>query len=92
MAWIIKELEVLTKKMRDLIDITCPNDKIRDENYYPVKEMVPRKLKSICTSLNDAVKLLSKHQRTAATHTFVIQRVVVLNTMLCLCSVFQLLD
>ena len=73
MAWIIKELEVLTKKMRDLVvDITCLNDKIQDENYDLVKENVPRKLMSICTSLKDAVKLLSKHQRTAATHLFVI--------------------
>ena len=73
MAWIIKELEVLTKKMRDLVvDITCLNDKIQDENYDLVKENVPRKLMSISTSLKDAVKLLSKHQRTAATHLFVI--------------------
>ena len=73
MAWIIKELEVLTKKMRDLVvDITCLNDKIQDENYDLMKENVPRKLMSICTSLKDAVKLLSKHQRTAATHLFVI--------------------
>ena len=33
MAWTNKELEVLTKKMRDLVvDITCLNDKIQDEN------------------------------------------------------------
>ena len=48
MAWIIKEFEVLTKKMRDLVvDITCLNDKIQDENYDLVKENVPRKLMSI---------------------------------------------
>ena len=38
-AWIIKELEVLTKKMRDLVvDITCQN---QDENYERMKENVP---------------------------------------------------
>lgn len=73
LAWIIEELQVLTKKMRELIvNINCLHDKIQNESCDLMKENVPRKLTSIRTSLIDAVKRLSKHQRTSATHIFVI--------------------
>lgn len=59
--------------MRNLVvDISSLIDKVKDDQCDLVKENVARKLTLLRTSLTDAVKMLSKHQRVAATHIFVI--------------------
>lgn len=72
LAWKVEELEKLIKQMRNLIvNISSLVDKIQDEEYDLVKHNVAYKLSSIRSTLLDAVKMLSKHQRIAATHIFV---------------------
>ena len=59
--------------MRNIaVDISSVAEKIQDETCDLVKENIARTISCIHTLLSDAVKLLSKHQRTVATHIFVI--------------------
>lgn len=52
-----------------IVDISSLKDKVADRQYDTVKENTTRTLK--CLQI-EIVKKLSKHQRTAATHTFVV--------------------
>ena len=72
LAWQVHELEELIKCARKLLlEVTVLMEKVKDEHYDLVKENVAQKLTSIRGELVDYVKMLSKHQRTAATHIFV---------------------
>ena len=73
LAWGVQELQELTTSVRQLIvDISSLKDKLADLQYDTVKENTARTLKSLQKEMVDTVKKLSKHQRTAATHIFVV--------------------
>ena len=73
LAWKIQELEILSKRMRGLsVDISSVVCQLKDEGCNLHDKNVALKLTSIRTSLLDAVKMLSKHQRVAATHIFAV--------------------
>ncbi len=73
LAWQVQELEDLIKGLRKMVvDISTMSEKIQDEQYNLVKENVARKLSSTRGELLEVVKKLSRHQRSAATHIFVL--------------------
>lgn len=70
LAWNVQDLQELLASVRQLsVDIVTLKDEIEDENYDPVKQNTAQILQS---KLIETVKRLSKHQRTAATHIFVV--------------------
>ncbi len=72
LAWQVQELEDFIKGLRKMVvDISTMSEKKQDEQYDLVKENVARKLSSTRGELLEAVKKLSRHQRSAATHIFV---------------------
>ena len=72
-AWSVQELQELTSTVCQLIvDIASLKDKLQDPHYDIVKENTAPTLKCLRSELVEIVKKLSKHQRTAATHIFVV--------------------
>lgn len=53
------------------MEISTLLDKLQSQDYDPVQDNFARKLTSLQQQLLDAIKRLSKHQRTAATHILV---------------------
>lgn len=73
LAWNVKELQDLLLEVRNLMTELCVvREKCQDEGCDLIKENVASKLTSLRKRLEDSVKKLSKHQRTAATHIFVV--------------------
>ena len=73
LAWNVHELEELTSSVCQLIvDISSLKDKLADPQYDTVKENTARTLKLLRSRMAETVTKLSKHQRTAATHIFVV--------------------
>ena len=72
LAWQVQELEELIKCMRKiLVEVNVIMEKICDQHADLVSENVARSLGNVREELLEAIKKLSKHQRTAATHVFV---------------------
>lgn len=72
LAWTVKELEELTKEIGKIVaDICSLLQSLQDIQCDLQVHNVSRKLTSIREILLIAVKKLSKHQRQAASHTFV---------------------
>ena len=73
LAWTVKEQEDLIHEIRQLIvDMTVLKERVDDPQCDIVRENVARKLVSMRNQLVECIKKLSKHQRTAATHIFVL--------------------
>lgn len=73
LAWKVQELEELTRSICQLtVDISSLMDKLGDPQYDIVQHNTARTLKSLRSFMLETVKKLSKHQRTAATHIFVV--------------------
>lgn len=72
LAWQVQELEQLIKCMRKLlVEVNAIMEKISDQHADLVSENVAKSLCNVREELLEAIKKLSKHQRTAATHVFV---------------------
>ena len=72
LAWKVQELEQLIGSFQQLtVETSCLIDKLQSTGYNPVQDNFQRQLNSTKERLTDAVKHLSKHQRTAATHVLV---------------------
>ena len=73
LAWQVKELEDLIQQMRKLVvDISMVMSKVQDDQQCNlVNDNVAKQLGNIRGELSDAIKRLSKHKRTVATHIFV---------------------
>ena len=73
LAWQVKELQDLLLEVRNLTtELSVIRWKCQNESCDLVKENVASALTSLSKRLEEAVKKLSKHQRTAASHIFVI--------------------
>ena len=72
LAWKVKELETLADNIRQLVvDIKILVERVNDHNYSLAANNVAGYLCSLRGRLAEAVKLITKHQRTEATHIFV---------------------
>lgn len=72
LAWKVKELETLAEDIRQLVvDIKILVERVNDHNYSLVANNVAGYLGSLRGRLTEAVKLITRHQRTEATHIFV---------------------
>lgn len=72
LAWKVQELEHLIDCIRKLVvETSTLMEKMEYPDYNAVEDNFQRKLASTKQLLLDAVKKLSKHQRTAATHVLV---------------------
>ena len=71
LAWSVQELQELTSTVCQLI-VDIASDKLEDPRCDTVKENTAQTLKCLRSGLIEFVKKLSKHQRTAATHIFVV--------------------
>jgi len=73
LAWQVKELQDLVLEVRSLLtECAVVSGKCQDESCDLVQENVARRLNTLRGRLEDAVKKLCKHQRTAASHIFVV--------------------
>ena len=73
LAWQVKELQDLLLEVRNLTtELSVIRWKCQNESCDLVKENVASALTSLSKRLEEAVKKLSKHQRTAASHIFVV--------------------
>ena len=72
LAWKVKELETLAASIRQLVvDIKILIERVNDLNYSLVANNVAGYLGSLRSRLSEAVKLITRDQRTEATHIFV---------------------
>ncbi len=72
LAWKVQELEQLVSSFQKLTAETGSlMRKLQDTGYRPEQDNFQRQLKITKEKLTDAVRRLSKHQRTAATHVMV---------------------
>jgi hypothetical protein len=72
LAWKVKELETLADNIRQLVvDIKILVERVNDHSYSLIANNVAGYLCSLRGRLTEAVKLITKHQRTEATHIFV---------------------
>lgn len=72
LAWKVQELEQLVSLFQKLVvDTKCLIEKLQAPGYNPVRDNFQRQLHSTKERLTDAVRRLSKHERTAATHVMV---------------------
>ena len=73
LAWKVKELQDLLLEVRNLTtELSVIRGKRQNESCDLVKENVASALTSLSKRLEEAVKKFSKHQRTAASHMFVV--------------------
>ena len=73
LAWEVKELEEFIQLSRKLVmEMNVIGERIVDTGCSMVIENMAKRLTALRDSLSSFVKSLSKHQREAATHIFVI--------------------